>query len=646
MKPRTSQLLRQLPYVVVGLALLLIAAVAVQQTLLLRQDLADQRARQAAQSLRGMVSYWESSILRQTRAWIDELESAPDLAAAERRMRRTAPWFDAVYIWEPSPRAPRLRFQHPCIYRAGHTLRYRGRAQATVAYRNCREAPPRYHLYTSSLAAALLLQLNQPQEAWMALNEVSVPLMLPLREAAGQGLPLSRVVSRRIQGAQAQGSMGQPGRQRELLMSTARELADLDARQIDELASFLQYTLPKELHEAGAPQAMDELAEPIARAARRLDAYQEITQRLIARPAPPTGELQIIRDPYHEDGFLLAYGPIADGQLVAAIQLDPRRLLEELPPSPDLPDRIILDADNNPLTDGLIEGESLWVQVPFGRLFPHLRLGIKRPADQQENQATWLVSQLAPIALTLLLGGLAIVARMRADRRREDLYERQRDFITRVTHELKTPLAGIRLMAETLEMTAGEDPATQQTFIDRILQEADRLTARIDEVLRLTRQPRAPRKAQLSPALLADELWEEWLPRFEEVGGSLELEADLEMADIRGDAALLRDAMVNLLSNALKYRDPERPLQCTLRVTAEQQQILFEVIDNGIGVPPKMRAAIFERFTRVEGPNRGLAGGHGLGLAFVAETARAHGGSAACQEAPGGGAHFILRIPT
>ncbi|MFT4977910.1 MAG: hypothetical protein ACI8S6_003817, partial [Myxococcota bacterium] len=150
MKPRTSQLLRQLPYVVVGLALLLIAAVAVQQTLLLRQDLADQRARQAAQSLRGMVSYWESSILRQTRAWIDELESAPDLAAAERRMRRTAPWFDAVYIWEPSPRAPRLRFppraivedpvrlvQHPCIYRAGHTLRYRGRAQATVAYRNC-----------------------------------------------------------------------------------------------------------------------------------------------------------------------------------------------------------------------------------------------------------------------------------------------------------------------------------------------------------------------------------------------------------------------------------------------------------------------------------------------------------------------------
>lgn len=654
---RASHLLRQLPYVVVGFALLLIAGVAVQQTLLLRQDLADQRARQAAQTLRSLVGYWESSVLRQTRAWINELESTPDLSVAERRMRQSAPWFDAVYIWEPDRRTPRMRYppraivedpvrlvQHPCILRAVNTHRFRGRAAASVAYRNCHEAPPRYHLYTSSLAATLLLQQGKPNEAWLALNEVSVPLMLSLRDAAAKGLPLNRVVSRRIQAAQSQGAMGHPDRQRELLLSTARELADLDARQLDELSSFLEYTLPRELDKAGAPGAMSDLNGQLQRADRRIDAYKEIAQRLVARPAPPTGDLQITLDPYDQQGFLLAYGPIADGQLVAAVQLDPELLLAELPPTPDLPERVILNADGTPLIGPPIPTDQIWVQVPFGELFPHLRLALLKPADHVEAQVTWLASQLAPVALTLLLGGLALVARLRADRRREELYERQRDFITRVTHELKTPLAGIRIMAETLEMIS-EDDAEQQPFVERILQEADRLTARIDEVLRLTRAPSAPKKAPLSPGLLADELWDEWLPRFEEVGGTLVLDADLEMDDLRADEALLRDALVNLLSNALKYRDPDRPLEATLRAHRQGRSAVFEVTDNGIGVPPAMHAAIFERFTRVEGDNRGKSGGHGLGLSFVAETARAHGGKASCAETPGGGAHFTLRIP-
>lgn len=653
--PGKGRLLRQLPYLVVGSALLLIAGLAVQQTLLLRQDFADNNAREAAQALRQSLSIWEQSVLRQTDARIDELESAPDISAVERVMRRSAPWLDAIYIWEPDPRSPRLRYparatvedpvrlvQHPCVLRAVQILRFRGRAEGAAAYRDCREAPPRYHLYTSSLAAALLLQQGQARDAWLALNEVSVPLMLPLREAAAQGLPLHRVVSRRIQGAQAQGGMGQPGRQRELLMSTARELADLDARQLDELSSFLEYTIPRELQKAGAPDAMADLHAELARAERRIAAYKEISQRLIGRPAPEGDELLITRDPYDEEGFLLAYRAIFEGQLVVAVQIDPVRLLDELP---NTGDRLIVDLDGRPLDGIPLASDALWVKVPFGKLFPTLQLARLRPNDHMESQKTWLVSQLAPVALALLLGGLALVARLRADRRREELFERQRDFITRVTHELKTPLAGIRIMAETLEMVGTEDPDATATFTGRILQEADRLTERIDEVLRLTRQPVPPRKAPLSPALLADELWDEWAPRFEEAGGTLELDADLEMDDVRADEALLRDALVNLLSNALKYRHPERPLQVTLRASRERRHAVFEVIDNGMGVPRPMQEAIFQRFTRVEGPNRGKAGGHGLGLSFVTETARAHGGTIRCKDAAGGGAHFTLRIP-
>jgi hypothetical protein len=82
-KPLISQVIRQLPYLVVGLALLLIAAMSVQQTLLLRQDLADQRAQQAAQTLQGRITYWESSVFCQIQVWIDELEQTSDIAVAE-----------------------------------------------------------------------------------------------------------------------------------------------------------------------------------------------------------------------------------------------------------------------------------------------------------------------------------------------------------------------------------------------------------------------------------------------------------------------------------------------------------------------------------------------------------------------------------
>lgn len=657
MKLLHAQVIRQLPYLVVGLALLLIAAMAVQQTLLLRQDLADQRAQQAAQTLQSRVNYWESTVLRQTQSWIDELEQTSDIAAAEMRMRGRTEWFDAVYVWETTPsrqvvyppRAlvddPARRLRDPCIFQAEWiNIRFQGNA-AVEAYRKCRNASPPFNLYAVTKASHLLLKAGHPQDAWTVLNEVSVPLMMPLHEAVAQGMPLSSVLHRRIKGAQVQGQMGQSSRQQEMLLTTTRELTELDAQQLlEHYDPYLRYIIPTELRNANAPQAMAQFDSALERALRRVGAYKEIVQRLVARPVPePGGPLQITLDPYDINGFVLLYTPVSEGRYIMAIQLDPERLLEALPSTTDLPEQLILDADGSTLSGEPIPASDIWVQVPFGKLFPHLRLALRTPENAMEHHNLWLFSQLAPVSLALILGGLALVARLRADRRREELYARQRDFITRVTHELKTPLAGIRIMAETLEMVVEEDP-DQQTFISRILQEVDRLTERIDEVLRLTRQPTAPRRKLLSATHLADEVSEAWLPRFHEAGGELVVNTAAEEATVRADEALLKDALNNLLSNALKYRHSERPLRCVLRVSAERSHIVFEVSDNGIGVPAPMRAAIFERFTRVEGPNRGKAGGHGLGLAFVAETARAHGGSVRCQEGPDGGARFTLQI--
>jgi signal transduction histidine kinase len=112
-----------------------------------------------------------------------------------------------------------------------------------------------------------------------------------------------------------------------------------------------------------------------------------------------------------------------------------------------------------------------------------------------------------------------------------------------------------------------------------------------------------------------------------------------------GDPALMRDAMVCLLDNAIKYKREDRPsrVEVTLRRLNEEAEL--SVSDNGIGVPKSKREAIFQPFVRVEGPDRGLAGGHGLGLSFVNDAVESQKGSVRCEVGIAGGARFVLRLP-
>ncbi|MDG1480533.1 MAG: HAMP domain-containing sensor histidine kinase [Myxococcota bacterium] len=653
---KTARLRRQASYWAFSLALLTIAIFAIQRTLMLRQEMADEDARQTKRTMRAVMDFWEKETFRQADVWIRELAQTSDIPAAERRTRKNVTWFDAYYIWTPGGGGGRMEYPartpvedparlmyYPCLVQADRIARHARRIVAAEAFRACRDSPPIFHLYASSRAASLLLQEGRPADAWSALNEVAVPLFLPLHEAAAQGLSPERMVVRRIQGSQAQAGLGQPDRQREILLATAREIADMDAPQLEELLSFTQYTIPGELRRSGQTSGLSSLAPWLERAERRMAAYEEVTQRLITRP--PTDTLQIASDPYGDNRFLLLYGPVAGGRMMAAIQVDPETLLDKLAEVTGEPDWVILDAEGDPIDpNSSVTAADIWVKEPFGKLFPHLRAGrLHGEPLTRKARLIWAVSQIAPIILVLILGWLAIASRVRAEHRREELYQRQQDFIARVTHELKTPLAGIRLMAETLEMGAVEDPDQRATFLGRILHEADRLGARIDEVLRVARQSTPPQKRPLSPRKLAEQIAEEWTIRFTEASAELTLDLT-DVAELEADEELLVDALNNLLSNALKYRCEDRAHRCILRLYTEGTETVFEVIDNGLGVPTGMRKTIFERFARVEGDGRGKAGGHGLGLSFVAETATAHGGSIECSEGIDGGARFTLRL--
>ena len=222
---------------------------------------------------------------------------------------------------------------------------------------------------------------------------------------------------------------------------------------------------------------------------------------------------------------------------------------------------------------------------------------------------------------------------------------RQREFTTRVTHELKTPIAGIRIMAENLESGVYSADWQQKNTARQIITEADRLTQRVEEVLTLSKAPALTRKEPFNLEEVCYELIELWGPRFEQ--HDIRFSADIDVTtDIIGDSTEVRDAIGCLLDNALKYRDPASIQSSVyLKLTNRDGVPQIEVADNGLGVPKEMRQRIFERFQRIEGPNRGKAGGHGLGLSQVMDIAKLHNGIAIC--APNGekGARFILRLP-
>jgi signal transduction histidine kinase len=256
----------------------------------------------------------------------------------------------------------------------------------------------------------------------------------------------------------------------------------------------------------------------------------------------------------------------------------------------------------------------------------------------------WVIP-LAVIALCVGIGISALVAFDKAARQEYELLDRQRAFGTRVTHELKTPLAGIKVMAENIEAGHFRDDEHRRDMARRIVQETDQLTRRVDEVLAVAKQRSIPSPQPVDPEEILLIAIDEWGPRLQDAG--VVLKAELAATDpILGDGNALKDAVACLLDNALKYRKEGREdNQVWLDLHQQGKSILVTITDNGIGVPRLMRKRIFDRFTRVEGPNRGSAGGHGLGLAQVKEIVTAHHGTVTCGDGVDGGAQFVIRLP-
>jgi signal transduction histidine kinase len=223
--------------------------------------------------------------------------------------------------------------------------------------------------------------------------------------------------------------------------------------------------------------------------------------------------------------------------------------------------------------------------------------------------------------------------------------QHQRAFLDAVTHEMKTPLASLRLYLDTLERHDPERERRRQ-FLDRMRGDLERLDQTVEQVLTAARAEESHSRARLERVALS-ELLEECIAEIRTSHRLPERAVRLEAgpgATVRGDAGELSLVFRNLLENAVKYSD--EPVEVNVRVVdAEDGRVEVEITDRGIGIPSRELRKIFQRFYRVGRDVQRTAAGLGLGLFIVRNLVRRQGGRVVARsEGWGQGSRFVVTL--
>lgn len=241
-------------------------------------------------------------------------------------------------------------------------------------------------------------------------------------------------------------------------------------------------------------------------------------------------------------------------------------------------------------------------------------------------------------------GVTLVVIGIRMDRRLSAL---QIDFISKVSHELKTPLTSIRMFSETLKLGRVKDPVRVQACIDVITQETDRLSVLIGRLLSWGAMESGAYKVVLEPVRPIDLVrpsTSAFAPQIEHAGGVLTLDIPDDLPEVSADPAALGDALMNLLTNALRYGGEAKKVEVSARLRSPTE-VEIAVRDWGIGIELHHQFRIFDRFYRADERLSRAVGGTGLGLAIARHIVLAHQGTIELKSKPGEGSTFTLVLP-
>ncbi|MCC6748816.1 MAG: HAMP domain-containing histidine kinase [Deltaproteobacteria bacterium] len=252
---------------------------------------------------------------------------------------------------------------------------------------------------------------------------------------------------------------------------------------------------------------------------------------------------------------------------------------------------------------------------------------------------------LVATSLSVILVGMAVlIVAARKERRANQL---KSEFISNVSHELKTPLSLIRMFGELLSLRGASDPKASKEYAEIITRESDRLTALIDNVLDFARIERGKAAYQFSHGRLepvVEQVVELCRYRAEQGGVRIATRVAPDLPELLFDASALTLLLLNLLENALKY-GAVRGGEILVSVERQERRVLLRVADQGPGIAKEEQRRIFERFYRGQDARGSSARGSGIGLSLVKHIVEAHHGRVRVESELGKGASFEVSLP-
>jgi two-component system phosphate regulon sensor histidine kinase PhoR len=266
------------------------------------------------------------------------------------------------------------------------------------------------------------------------------------------------------------------------------------------------------------------------------------------------------------------------------------------------------------------------------------------------NAMGYLARKLAsPFLFSLVLVGVTILSFVllyRNLQRQRRLTEIKNEFISNITHELKTPIATVGVAIEALRnFNAINDPLRTKEYLDISQNELHRLSLLVDKVLKLSMFENKEIELKYESLDLAEIV--------NEVVSSMKLQIEKNRADVslstdghttlEGDGLHLLSVVFNLLDNTLKYRNGN--IAVKIEIKEKENDVVLSVADNGIGIPQEYKDRVFEKFFRVPTGDKHNAKGYGLGLSYVAHVVEKHKGKIEVESQPGIGTKFIITLP-
>ncbi len=328
-------------------------------------------------------------------------------------------------------------------------------------------------------------------------------------------------------------------------------------------------------------------------------------------------------------------------------------------PAPTRASRVnVVDEDGRIIYGPPLRSGEFTVGVRFPTTLYNWRLQVSPNASEElaahVQSRRILEISMVTLSCAVIVAGVAAILFAAEKQRRTSA--RESDFVANVTHELKTPLALVRMFGEMLQSGRVASDAKQKEYLEIIVRESERLSALIENVLDFARVERGREAYEFAHGDVGEAVAKAvavYRYRAEREGVELTVEVEEGLPAARIDERAIQLAVINLIDNALKYAPDGKVI--SIRVVKEGSAIAVRTVDQGPGVAEDDRERIFERFVRGSrrpppesgaGSSRGPVRGSGIGLALVKHIAESHGGRAWVDGGQGGGATFVFTVPT